>query len=448
MTKLDIPSGANISNPVLKQPLLSLTDAIAIIVGVVIGAGIFETPALVAANSSNSSMVILIWIIGGVVSFSGALCYAELATTYPHVGGNYEYLKRAFGQQVAFLFAWARMTVVQTGSIALLAFVFGDYGSQLLPLGAFSNSIYAVSAIALLTSFNLVGIRQGKQIQNLLTVITIVGLLAVIVLGLLFASPNQAMQAIPTSNHWGSALLFVLLSYGGWNEAAYISAEIRHPRRNIVRSLLWSIGIITALYLLINVAYLRGLGLSGMAQSKAIAADLMRQALGEPGAVLISVLIAATALGSLNASIFTGARTNYAFGQDVPLFQFLGRWRTQSGTPMTGFIVQSAIALLLILMGTLTRNGFEAMVDYTAPVFWFFFLLSGISLILLRIREPYRLRPFQVPFYPITPLLFCAVCGYLLYSSLVYTGISAIAGVIVVALGIPFMYWSQRSRRS
>ncbi|MBE9009067.1 amino acid permease [Pseudanabaenaceae cyanobacterium LEGE 13415] len=438
VTESNAPGATNISNAARKPPLLSLTDAIAIIVGVVIGTGIFETPALVAANSSTASMVILTWLIGGVVSLIGALCYAELATTYPHVGGNYEYLKRAFGQQVAFLFAWARMTVVQTGSIALLAFVFGDYASQFLPLGAFSNSIYGAGAIVFLTSCNLIGIRQGKRIQNLLTIITILGLVTVIALGLLFASPNESVKPIQTPHHWGSALLFVLLSYGGWNEAAYISAEIRHPNRNIVRSLLWSIAIITALYLLINVTYLRGLGLSGMAQSRAIAADLMRQALGESGAVLISILIAATALGSLNATIFTGARTNYAFGQDVPLFRFLGRWRT-------GFIVQSAIALLLILMGTLTRNGFEAMVDYTAPVFWFFFLLSGLSLILLRIREPYRLRPFQVPFYPISPLFFCAVCGYLLYSSLVYTGISAIAGVIVVVLGIPFLYWSQRS---
>ena len=437
------------SNSALKLPTLSLTDAIAIIVGIVIGAGIFETPALVAANSGTSTVIILTWIVGGIVSFLGALCYAELATTYPHVGGNYEYLKRAFGQQVAFLFAWARMTVIQTGSIALLAFVFGDYASQLLPLGTFSTSIYAMIAIALLTSFNILGVRQGKHIQNWLTVFTIFGLVSIIILGLLFASsPPQPVAPTIASSSWGSAMLFVLLSYGGWNEAAYISAEIQNPRRNIVRSLLWSIGIITGLYLLINVAYLRGLGVSGMTQSTAIAADLMRQALGEPGAILISILIAITALGSLNASIFTGARTNYAFGQDVQLFSFLGRWRTQSGTPMTGFLVQGTIALFLVLMGTLTRNGFEAMVDYTAPVFWFFFLLSGISLFFLRLQEPDRLRPFQVPFYPITPLLFCAVCGYLLYSSLVYTGLSAIVGVIVVALGVPFLYWSRLKQHS
>ncbi|NJR49581.1 MAG: amino acid permease [Leptolyngbyaceae cyanobacterium CSU_1_3] len=447
MTKLESTHSLNPSSTrgkALAQPILTLTDAIAIIVGIVIGAGIFETPALVAANSSSGFIVLLIWLTGGVISLIGALCYAELATAYPDVGGTYEYLKRAFGQNLAFLFAWARMTVIQTGSIALLAFVFGDYASQLFRLGSFSTSIYAGIAIALLTSFNILGIRQGKRIQNWLTVITILGLLTVIVLGLLFASPSPQLTT-PTvvSSRWGSAMLFVLLSYGGWNEAAYISAEIRQPQRNIVRSLLWSIGIITTLYLLINVAFLQGLGLSRMAQSQAIAADLMRQALGEPGAVLISALIALTALGSLNASIFTGARTNYALGQDVSLFSFLGRWRTQIGVPMMGFLVQGAIALMLIWMGTLTRNGFEAMVDYTAPIFWFFFLLSGIALFRLRAQDPHRLRPFQVPFYPVTPLLFCMVCSYLLYSSLVYTGLGAAFGVIVVVLGIPLLHWSK-----
>lgn len=426
-------------------PTITLTDAISLIVGIVIGAGIFETPALVAASSDRGLVVILVWVMGGIVSLIGALCYAELATTYPHAGGTYEYLKRAFGHNIAFLFAWARMAVIQTGSIALLAFVFGDYTSQLFDLGAFSTSIYAGMAIALLTGFNIIGIQQGKRIQNWLTIITVLGLFTVIGLGLVIVSPvpSETAASAPVSSNWSSAMLFVLLSYGGWNEAAYISAEIRHPQRNIVRSLLWSIGIITALYVLINVAFLRGLGLSGMAQSAAIAADLMRRALGEPGAILISGLVAVTALGSLNASIFTGARTNYALGQDVALFSFLGRWKTQSGTPITGFLVQAAIALGLVCLGTLTRNGFEAMVDYTAPVFWFFFLLSGIALFRLRAKDPLRSRPFQVPLYPVTPLIFCAVCGYLLYSSLVYTELGAVFGVIVVALGVPLLHWSK-----
>ncbi|WP_413773912.1 APC family permease [Nostoc sp. MG11] len=424
------------------KPSLTLPDAIALIVGIVIGAGIFQTPALVAAQAGSDIAVLLFWLLGGVVSLVGALCYAELATAYPNVGGVYYYLKRAFGRGVAFLFAWARMTVIQTGSIALLAFVFGDYASQILRLGTFSSSVYAAIAIALLTALNIIGLQQGKWTQNLLSAAKVLGLLLVVIIGLM-AVPNSApLVESASSGAWGLAMVFVLLSYGGWNEAAYISAEIQNKQRNIVRSLLWSIGIITAIYLLINLAYLRGLGLANMAQSEAVAADLMRSLWGAPGALFISVLIAVATLGATNATIFTGARTNYALGQDFSLFGFMGRWQQRPSTPTYALLLQAAIALLLVFLGTFTRKGFETMVDYTAPVFWFFFLLSGISLLVLRKREPHILRPFRVPFYPFTPLLFCAVCGYLLYSSLVYTGVGAVVGVVVVAAGIPMLLWN------
>lgn len=425
------------------KPLLTLSDAIALIVGIVIEAGIFQTPALVAAQAGSNLAVLLFWLAGGAVSFVGALCYAELATTYPDVGGAYYYLKRAFGGRVAFLFAWARMTVIQTGSIALLAFVFGDYATEIWWLGAFSPSVYAAIAIAILTGLNIIGLQQGKWTQNLLTVAKVLGLLLVVILGLT-ATPNSAVPVESTSSGtWGLAMVFVLLSYGGWNEAAYISAEIQNRQRNIVRSLLWSIGIITAIYLSINLAFLRGLGLANMATSEAVAADLMRSVWGTPGALFISLLIAIATLGAINATIFTGARTNYALGQDFSLFSFMGRWQQRPSTPSHALLLQAAIASALVLLGTLTRKGFETMVDYTAPVFWFFFLLSGISLLLLRKREPNILRPFSVPFYPITPLLFCAVCGYLLYSSLVYTNVGAFVGVLVVAAGIPILIWNR-----
>lgn len=443
MTQLKtIPQPTQISAHIAApKPSIALGDAIALIVGLVIGAGIFETPALVASNMETAGGVIWVWLLGGVVSLLGALCYAELATTYPHVGGNYYYLKRAFGQPIAVLFAWARMTVIQTGSIALLAFVFGDYVSQLFPLGTYSASIYAVTAIALLTTLNMIGLRQSKRLQNWLAIALILGLLLVILFGLGFSPSPLPLPTSPASStsSWGLALVFVLLSYGGWNEAAYISAEVQNPQRNIVRSLLWSVGIITGIYLLINLAYLQGLGIEGMAGSQAVAADLLRKSLGEFGVTIVSLLVVVATLGSINATIFTGARTSFALGQDVPPFRWLGHWHPKPGSPTTAYLLQAAIALLLVGLGTFTRQGFETMVGYTAPIFWFFFLLSTLSLIILRMREPSRLRPFQVPLYPIVPILFCAICGYLLYSSLVYTGIGAIVGVIVVLFGIPFV---------
>ncbi|MBW4440512.1 MAG: amino acid permease [Plectolyngbya sp. WJT66-NPBG17] len=424
---------------------LTLMDAVALIVGIVIGAGIFETPALVASTTGTNSTVLLAWIIGGGVSLVGALCYAELATTYPHVGGNYHYLQRAYGDSIAFLFAWARMTVVQTGSIALLAYVFGDYASEILPLGAFSGSIYAAGAIVIFTLINVLGLRQGKGVQNWLTAAKVLGLILVIVAGLATSGvAPQAATESKISTDWGMAMIFVLLSYGGWNEAAYISAEIRNPDRNIARSLFWGIGIIAAIYIAINFAYLHGLGVSGMANSTAVAADLMRGAYGQSGVVFISFLVAISALGALNATVFTGARTNFALGQDSNAFRFLGRWQSKQNTPIPALLLQGAIALLLVGLGIITRKGFETMVEYTAPVFWLFFLLVGFSLIVLRQKEPNRSSAFRVPFYPITPILFCGICAYLLYSSLVYVEVGALAGVIVVALGIPVLYWQRR----
>ena len=430
------------------RPSIGLFDAIALIVGLVIGAGIFETPALVAANANSETDVLQAWGLGGVISIIGALCYAELATTYPNIGGSYDYLKRAFGRSIAILFAWARLSVIQTGSIALLAFVFGDYASQILRLGTFSAGIYAALAIALLTALNILGVKHSKRLQNWLTITTSLGLLAIIIIGLTLPTGNSPAPATTatTSRSWGSAMVFVLLSYGGWNEAAQISTEIENYQRNIIRSLLWGLGIITALYLLINLAYLKGLGLMGMAQSPAVAANLMRQAFGEPGAKFISILVVVCTLDSINATIFTGARTNFALGQDVAAFRFLGVWQDRHNTPTAAYLWQGVISLALVGLGTVTRDGFKTMVDYTAPIFWFFFLLSSLSLLVLRVRDSdspkerlrQRPRPYRVPLYPILPLLFCAACGYLLYSSLVYTGTGAIVGVVVVALGIPF----------
>ncbi|BAC89593.1 APC family permease [Gloeobacter violaceus] len=429
------------------RPTLGLTDAVALIVGIVVGAGIFETPALVAANTGGPLWTLLAWLLGGGISLIGALCYAELTTAYPHAGGNYYYLLRAFGRDLAFLYAWARLAVVQTGSIALLAFVSGDYASQLWRLGEYSPSIYAALVIALFTALNIAGIRQGARTQNLLAVATVLGLAAVIVGGLLAPAPAQPLAApAPASTNFGLAMVFVLLTYGGWNEAAYISAELRSVKRNMVRALLVSIGIITALYLLANVAFIHALGTAGMAGSQAVAADLMRRVAGAPGAAFISALIVVCALSSANASIITGGRTNYALGQDFTLFRFLGRWRTGTETPANALAVQGVIALGLVVLGTATRGGFKTMVEYTAPVFWLFFLLTGAALLVLRSRDPQIERPFRVPLYPLTPLLFCLICGYMLQASLAYTGTGALVGVAVLLVGLPLLWIARRTR--
>lgn len=423
------------------EKTLSVIDAVAIIVGVVVSVGIFKTPSIVAANSGNKGIVLLVWLLGGVFSLVGALCYAELTSTYPHTGGDYHYLNRAFGNYPAFMFAWARMTVIQTGSIAVFAFLIGDYASEVFKLGGYSASYYAGLTIIILTGINIVGIRQGMRMQKLLITAIVLGLLFVIALGFSIVSPPVTLKygSSPTAAGLGTAMIFVLFTYGGWNEAAYLSAEVRDPGRNMVRSLIYSIGIITTIYVIINFVFLKSLGLSAMSHSEVVAADLMRQVLGEGGAKFISLLIVIAALSTMNGVIITGARTNYALGRDFALFGFLGHWDEKGGTPINALLFQGAIALVLVILGTITHSGFEMMVEYTAPVFWFFFLLVGISLFVLRRIEPNTFRPFRVPFYPFTPLLFCAVCVYMLQSSLAYTGIGALLGIGVLLAGIPLL---------
>jgi APA family basic amino acid/polyamine antiporter len=431
-------------------PTLSLRDTAAMIVGIVVGAGIFRSPSLVAANVSNEATSLLLWLAGGAISLLGALCYAELTAAYPHTGGDYHYLTRAYGKPLSFLFVWSRITVIQTGSVAILSFVFGDYASQWLRLGGYSPYIYAALLVLILTGLNMLGVSHGKRTQNYLTVIEVFSLLMIIVAGLfLIESPASGeVPATQTSlSAIGLAMVFVLLTYGGWNEAAYLSAETS-GRRDVGRALLLSIGIVTALYLLVNWAYLRGLGLSGVAGSEAVAADLMERAVGQRGALFVSLLVAVSAATSANATVFTGARTNYAFGRDFPIFGFLGRWHKAANTPTNALLVQGVIALALVLIGTLTRKGFETLVEFTAPVFWFFFFMVGLSLVVLRIREPKVARPFRVPLYPLPPLIFCVSCLYMLQASVAYTGIGALIGVVVLVLGIPVFWLARASEQS
>jgi APA family basic amino acid/polyamine antiporter len=420
-------------------PTLRVVDAIALIVGTVVGAGIFRTPSLVAANASSEEVALLAWVAGGAISLIGALCYAELTTTFPHAGGDYHFLARAFGRWLAFLFGWARITVIQTGSIALLAFVIGDYGARLVPLGAAGPAIYAALTIVAVTAINIVGTHQSKRAQNLLTAAEVLGLVAIIGAGL-FAPAARSLEAAPAGggvavSHIGLVMVFVLLTYGGWNEAAYISAEVRGARRNMAGILVVSIAIIAALYVLVNWAYLRGLGLEGMARSSTVSADLLQRTTGYAGAQLVSVLVLVCTLTSVNAAVFTGARAAYALGQDHPPFAFLGRWHRRAGTPVNALLAQGAIALALVVAAGVRRQGFETLVEYTAPVFWLFFLLTGVSLFLLRRREPRVARPFRVPLYPLTPLVFCVTSAYLLYASLAHTGGGAVWGVAVLAAG-------------
>jgi amino acid transporter len=405
-------------------PTLSIFDATMITVGIVIGAGIFQTPALVANIAGTPAMMMLAWALGGVLSFVGALTYAELASTYPSAGGDYTFLTRAYGRHVSFLFAWARSMVICTGSIALLGFILGDYLTRLFSLGAHSSALYAALAVMTLTAINLAGLRESSRMQNALTAIEIGGVLLVAIAGLSLiatpASPAQTVAATPQIGAFGLAMVFVLLTFGGWNEAAYVSAEVRGGPRAMLRTLMISIAVVTAVYLVFVASILFGLGWDVLTGSDAVAVDVMQRALGPVGGPLIGAIVAVASLTSMNSTMIVGARSNYAVARDWPIFSFMAQWHGDRNTPAIGFVVQGAIALCLIAFGALEHDGFSSMVEFTAPVFWFFFMLSGIALFILRRKNPGVARPFSVPLYPLLPLVFVLTCMYLLYSSVMY----------------------------
>jgi APA family basic amino acid/polyamine antiporter len=408
---------------VTTRAVLSVFDATMITVGIVIGAGIFETPALVAGNAGSTGLMMAAWVLGGVLSFVGALTYAELATAHPSTGGDYTFLTRAFGRNVSFLFAWARTMVIVTGSIALIGFILGDYLTRLFSLGPYSSAIYAAIAVSLLTAINLAGLRESSRMQNVLTLLEIGGVLAVAAAGFILgagAEPVAAAAPAAGGGAFGLAMVFVLLTYGGWNDAAYVSAEVKGGPGAIIRTLLISIAIITAVYLLFVFGITQALGFEGLTQSKAVGVDVVDRLLGSTAGQFIGVIVAVAALTSMNSTMIVGARLNYSVARDWPVFGFLGRWHSERSTPVTGFLVQAGITLALIFFGALEKNGFSALVEFSAPVFWFFFMLSGIALLVLRRKEPDAPRPFKVPLYPLLPLVFICTCAYLFYSSIRY----------------------------
>ena len=405
------------------QRLLDPLGAVALILGMVIGAGIFKTPALVASLSGDVGWTLGVWLLGALISVMGALCYAELCCAYPHAGGDYHFLHRAFGRNVSFLYAWARATIINPGAIALLAFVFGDYFSQVLSLGPYSSALWAFVIVLVLTAVNMLGIHASSRIQLWLTLFEVLGLIAVVVAGFTVEAGDSGgtfFDSTPPLSQLGLALVFVLLTFGGWSEAAYISAEVRGGPRSIVRVIVISMALLTALFLLVNAALLHGLGLQGLSASKTAAADVLGLAWGPWAQKALGLFVAIAALTSINATMVVGARTKYALGLDWASLGQLGTWRGQTGSPTRAYGLQAVISMGLIALGMREADGFSAMVEFTAPMFWSFLLLVGLALMWLRRTDSAAIRPFRVPLYPLTPLVFCAACAFLAYSSVMY----------------------------
>jgi basic amino acid/polyamine antiporter, APA family len=447
---------------------LSTWDTVSVIVGIVIGAGIYETPPFVLSNLSSGTWAMIAWAGGGLLCLNGAFTYAELASAYPRSGGDYVYLSRAYGAWVGFLFSWAQLAVILTGSIGMMAYVFADYAATLWHFGPATTLVYSIGAVVALTLLNVLGVALGKRVQNVLSSAKLLGLAAVVVAALVFArgaedggaslDADAAPAAATTMASFASALVLVFLTYGGWNDAAFFVAEM-HEGRKIIKALSLGILIIAATYLLVNFAYLRVLGFRGAQASHAIAADTMQAAVGPSGARAVAVLVMISALGAVNGLIFAGSRVFAAVGADHRVFAALARQSGRFGSPIWSLVAQAGVTLAMIVLVSSTagqgmldsvfaalglpavswvgRGGFETLLRCTAPIFWLFFLLTSIALFVLRHREPGVPRPFTAPLYPLCPLLFAATCAYMLYAGVQYAGSLGWVGGTLLLVGLP-----------
>jgi APA family basic amino acid/polyamine antiporter len=429
----------------LPRQSLTLFDSTCLIVGIIIGVGVYQMAPDIARGVGGPAGLIALWLAGGLLSLCGALCYAELATAYPQEGGDYVYLSRAYGSWAGFLFGWAQLAIVRPGDIVVLAFAFATYARTLWdPLAGsafpWTQHAYAIAAVVALTTINVLGVREGKWTQNLLTVIKALGLLFIVTVAA-FAGPSAPVTVageIPLS----LAFIFVLFTYGGWNEMAYVAAEVKNPARNIVRALVLGTLAVTLLYLLVNGAFLAALGFDGLRVSEAVAADTINRVWPDAGGRLIALLVCLSALGAVNGLIFTGARISYAVGAERRGFGWLGKWHPRLGTPANALLLQGVIACVLVVaLGT-----FVHAVLYTAAVVYSFYLATSLAVIVLRRRDPQAARPFRTIGYPLTPIVFAAVCAFLIYSAVTYKPWVAGGAVVLLLLGLPLHHWSAKQK--
>lgn len=466
---MTVPDPPDVKRPTI-APRLGLWDAVSIIVGIVVGTAIFKSPMMVFQNTTGPWQAMGVWLAGGALSLCGALCYAELATTYPRDGGDYEYLSRAYGRWLGFLFGWGQLAVVLSASIGAMAYALTDYAVAIWPAAARWTAWPAVAAIVSLAVLNALGVVAGKATQNVLSAVKVLGLVGVVLAGLwagssaLAASPPTPPGSFAPS--LGLAMVFVLYAYGGWSDAAFVAAEVRDQRRNLPRALWIGVLGITAIYLAVNAAYLGVLGFDAARESAAPAADVLEHAFGPWGRTAVSLLVMISALGAINGMILAGSRVYAVVGADYPGIAWLGAWNRRAA-PLVAIGTQALAAGLLVLaVGTTAGRslldaalgsvglaglpwaeyfgGFETLLAGSAPVFWTFFLLTGLAVFVLRWKNPTADRPFTIPFYPLPPLVFCATCLYMVWSSLAYARWLVLLGLVPLAVGVPLLWLARR----
>ena len=426
---------------------LGLFDATMLVMGGIIGSGIFVNPAEVARHVHSRELIVGVWLLGGFIALAGALVYAELAARRPDVGGQYAYLRDAYGQTPAFLYGWSLLLVIQSGGMAAVAITFARYFNELtaLPL---SDGMVAVSALALLTLINCFGVRSGSNTQNFLMVLKIGAISALVLAGLWFApSSGEVAAPVPTGSGSmiagvGAAMTAVMFSYGGWQTSSFVAGEMRNPQRDLARGLLLGVVGVVTLYTAVALICVQVLGPQQLADSKTPASDVMRLALGEKGAAFIALGIAISALGFLSQGMLTAPRVYFAMAEDGVFFPALTKVNGQTHVPVLAIVLQGVAAAIIALSGT-----YGQILGYVVSVDFLFFGLTGAALFVFRARDPAS-SGFRVPGHPVTTGIFVVACFAIVVATVATNVVNSLIGYAILLMGIPACRFWQRKNHA
>ncbi|HEY6400408.1 MAG TPA: amino acid permease, partial [Blastocatellia bacterium] len=454
---------------------LTLTDTTALVVGTVIGTGVFLKTAPMAQSVGSPTLVMAAWVAAGLLSLAGALTYAELGAMMPHAGGEYVYLRHSYGDAAAFLFGWQRFIVAGSASIAALGAGFAVFLSAFLPLNQVwaerkftligqtinwqfgSKQLVAVAAILLLSALNCLTVAFGGKVQSALTVLKIAGI-AVVIGGVFFFAPSVTWSNLATPSgtpEWsgfaafGIAMLAALWAYDGWNNMPMAAGEVKNPGRNIPRALIWGMVAILLIYCLANLAYFYALPFGEVVNSNSTAypnalpaaSKAAQSFLGESGGRFVALAFVVSALGALNGSILSNARVPYAMARDGVFFASHARLSNTTRVPVIAIMIQSVWACVLALSGT-----YDQLTDCLLFASWIFYGLCASSVFVLRRRLPNKERPYKTLGYPVMPVVFVLVATWLVINTLVNKRVESVTGLVLIALGLP-LYFYFKARR-
>jgi APA family basic amino acid/polyamine antiporter len=424
---------------------LGLVDALAIVIGMVIGGGIFLVPNLIARELKSATAILAVWVFAGVISFFGALACAELGTALPSTGGQYVFLREAYGPLVGFLCGWSMFLVARTAQVAWLAVTMAMYIAYFFPLSALVSKLLGICAIALFTGINYRGVTAGAIVQKTFTLAKVIGLLVIICSALLWGSTTASTPAGVAGgisvSRFGVALIASLLAYDGWVQLTFVAGEIRNPRRNVFLALTLGSVACIAIYLLANMAYLRVLPISEIAASDHVGATVASRVLGSGGGSLVSLIILVSIIGTLNGCFLTSPRIYFAQARDGLFFRRFAEVHPRYETPGFSILAQGLWAVVLVLSGS-----YETLLDYAMFAMWFWYGLMVAGVIVLRYKQPDLARPYRMWGYPVTPALFVAIACWFLVNMLNTRPVPSIAGLLLIATGIPVYFLWARQR--